>query len=97
MTGERRRGYHDMIGVIREYVGVRYRVTTLDRTTAELIRALASVAPEDEHARIDAWLARCDLVRYGGFRASADEAFAVLADARALVVTTTQAQAREAA
>ncbi|HUJ57108.1 MAG TPA: hypothetical protein VLX92_01385 [Kofleriaceae bacterium] len=86
---ERKAGYADMVDVVREYVGARYRVATLDLTTAELGRVLARCAPEPERLRIEAWLERCDLVKYGGFRATAGEAGGVLADARGLVVATT--------
>ena len=86
---DRKRGYLEMIEIVREYLGARYRIATPDLTTAELVRALAKTAPEEARAQVDAWLERCDLVRYGGFRASAGEAAAVLADARTLVVDTT--------
>ena len=45
-----------------------------------------------EREMIECWLDRCDVVKYGGLRASAPEAQAVLDDARVLVVTTTQLQ-----
>ena len=94
---DRKQGYADMVDVIREYVGARYRVATLDLTTLELRRALAPVAPTDELARIDAWLERCDIVKYGGYRATSGDAGGVLADARALVLATTSLPSKEAA
>jgi hypothetical protein len=95
---ERKAGYADMTGVIREYLGARYRVATLDLTTSELMRSLAkSDAPEDERAQIAVWLERCDIVKYGGFKASGADARAVLDAARTLVITTTRAPGREAA
>jgi len=87
---ERKRGYADMVDVIRAYLGARYRVATRDLTTSELLRQLARVAPADERTLVEDWLARCDLVKYGGVAATASEAQAVLDDARALIVTTTQ-------
>jgi hypothetical protein len=95
--GERKRGYADMADAIRAYVGARYRIATAERTTAELVRALVQAAPVADRARVEAWLERCDVVRYGGFRATAAEAGGVLADARALVLATTAPRAQEVA
>jgi len=89
---DRRAGYASMVEVIRDYLGARYRVATRDLTSSELMRRLRKVAPDEERAMIESWLDRCDVVKYGGLRASAPEAQAVLDDARALVVTTTQLQ-----
>lgn len=87
---DRKAGYAQLVDVIRDYLGARYRVATRDLTSSELMRRLRPVAPEEERAMIDSWLARCDVVKYGGLQASAIEAHGVLDDARALVVTTTQ-------
>jgi hypothetical protein len=95
--GERKRGYADMADAIRAYVGARYRIATAERTTAELVRALVQAAPVADRARVEAWLERCDVVRYGGFRATAAEAGGVLADARALVLATTAVRAQDVA
>ncbi|MGE5183748.1 MAG: hypothetical protein ACM31C_16865, partial [Acidobacteriota bacterium] len=70
---------------------------TLDLTTSELVRALAAIAPDDERALVEAWLERCDLVKYGGLRATAAQANEVLAAARELVVATTAQPKQEAA
>ncbi|CAN5904459.1 hypothetical protein BH11MYX2_BH11MYX2_40660 [soil metagenome] len=86
---ERRDGYAEMVDVIREYLGGRYRIATRDLTSSELQRALQETAPEEEVLGIEAWLERCDLVKYGGLRPSSRDAMTVLADARVLVVTTT--------
>ncbi len=94
---ERKDGYRQMVEGIRDYLGARYRVATLDLTTSELVRALAPSAPEDERALIEAWLERCDLVKYGGLRATAAQATDVLAAARELVVATTARSEQEAA
>jgi hypothetical protein len=59
------------------------------------MRTLARVAPENERAQVAEWLERCDIVKYGGLRATAADAHAVLDGARRLVVATTKA--REAA
>jgi hypothetical protein len=89
---DRKRGYDAMVDVIREYLGERFRIATRDLTSAELLRALAGVAGAaqvDDHALIDAWLGRCDVVKYGGVQPSEADAGGVLGDARALVVATT--------
>jgi hypothetical protein len=87
---KRRDGYAQMVEVIREYLGARYRVATLDLTSSELVRKLGKIAPEEERMLVEEWLEACDLVKYGGFATSSDEAQGVLDDARALVVTTSQ-------
>lgn len=87
---DRRRGYAEMVEVIREYLGARYRLATFELTSSELMRRLARVAPANEHSLVEAWLERCDLVKYGGVRTSTAEAHRVLDDGRALIVTTTQ-------
>jgi hypothetical protein len=87
---DRKSGYLEMIEVIRDYVGARYRIATGEMTTAELMRQLERVAPEQERLLVEAWLDACDLVRYGGLRATAAQARQTLDDARAVVVTTTQ-------
>lgn len=89
---ERKAGYAAMADVIREYLGARYRVATLDLTTAELMRSLAKLAPAEEQKLVESWLERCDIVKYGGLRATAEDAHAVLEGARTLVVSTTRAQ-----
>jgi hypothetical protein len=86
---DRKQGYAEMVDVIREYLGARYRVATLDLTTAELIKKLAKTAPPGERTLIERWLERCDIVKYGGFRATADDAHAVLEAARQLIIATT--------
>lgn len=93
---DRKGGYAEMVAVIREYLGGRYHVATLDLTTAELMRSLSKAAPEDERHQIVNWLERCDIVKYGGLAASAEDARGVLDGARTLVMTTTRAPGRAA-
>ncbi|MBC8077052.1 MAG: hypothetical protein H7Y32_13325 [Chloroflexales bacterium] len=89
---DRKVGYLEMIEVIRDYLGARYHIATGELTTSELSRRLERVAPEQERLLVEAWLDACDLVRYGGLRATSAQARHQLDDARALVVTTTQMQ-----
>jgi hypothetical protein len=93
---DRKHGHTEMVEVIRDYLGVRYRVVTHDLTTSELMRALVRArAPQRERDLVATWLDRCDLVKYGGFRATRLDAFEVLADARALVIETTRVVATD--
>ncbi len=86
---DRKRGYGELVEVVRGYLGTRYRVATLDLTTRELMRGLANVAPAEELAMIEGWLASCDLVKYGGLATTASIGHRALDDARAVIVATT--------
>lgn len=88
---DRKSGYASMVDVIREYLAARYRVVTYDLTTYELMRSLRNIAPEHEQKLVEDWLERCDIVKYGGFRATAADAVGVLESARQLVISTTRA------
>ncbi len=87
---DRKTGYAEMVEVIREYIGSRYRVATFDLTTIELLKKLAKLASAGEQTMIETWLERCDIVKYGGLKATVADAKKTLEDARALVVTTSQ-------
>ena len=87
---DRKQGYADMVDIIREYLGTRYRVATYDLTTYELMRKLAGVAPDDEKRMIERWLESCDIVKYGGLKATAYDGKRTLDAARELVLTTSQ-------
>ncbi len=86
---DRRTGYAEMVEVIRDYVGARYRIATSELTSSELLRRLERAAPEDERLLVERWLAGCDLVKYGGLRTTKDQARGTLDEARALIVATT--------
>jgi hypothetical protein len=88
---ERKLGYEQMVDALRVYFGERYHVATRDLTSAELARRLVGVARDDERAGIEAWLGKCDIVKYGGLRVQHDDARSVLEQARVLVVSTTPA------
>ncbi len=87
---DRKTGYTELAEVIRDYVGARYRVSTIELTTYELLRELRKVhAPAEDCTLIEAWLERCDMVKYGGLRASQTEAAMTLSLARELIHATT--------
>ena len=83
---DRKAGYAEMSEVLREFVGEHFGIATLDRTTSELLAALAAVASAPQHEALAAWLAQCDLVKYGAARPTAQDATSALAGARALIV-----------
>jgi hypothetical protein len=87
--GERKAGYAEMVHVIREYLAARYRIATHDLTSSELLGRLGALAAPGEVDEIAGWLGGCDLVKYGGWRATPAEAGKALDDARALIVATT--------
>jgi hypothetical protein len=93
---ERKAGYTEMVEVIREYLAARYRVAITDLTTRELLIQLQRAASAEDRALVERWLERCDIVKYGGLRATREDARTTLDDARALVVTTTGAAAAPA-
>jgi hypothetical protein len=86
---DRKFGYARMVEVIRGYLAARYRMGIHDLTSSELLARLGRHAPPDEVELVRGWLAGCDLVKYGGLRATPAEAGKVLDDARALIVATT--------
>jgi len=89
---DRKQGFTTMVDIIREYIGSRYRVISSDQTSSELLRRWRPIAPAEEYELVEGWLEGCDIVKYGGLKATAGEAKQTLDDARALVVTTTQLQ-----
>ncbi|MEO8554043.1 MAG: hypothetical protein ABI678_28910 [Kofleriaceae bacterium] len=83
---ERHGAYAEMTDVIRDYLGARFNVLTTEMTSAELLRALAGRLDGD---RVERWLSRVDIVKYGNFPATRDEAYDTLEGARTVVITTT--------
>ena len=93
-SDERKVGYTRMVEIIRDYIAARYRIQTSDLTSYEIVRALRRAdCPGAELKMIDDWFERCDIVKYGGFKATSDDAYAVLEAARQLVISTTPAPA----
>jgi hypothetical protein len=87
---ERKAGYADMVGVIREYLAARYHLAAPDVTSAELLAELARLGLPAAAELVADWLGECDPVKYGGQRATPAEAGKALDDARALIVATTE-------
>ncbi|MFT3692546.1 MAG: hypothetical protein QM831_05345 [Kofleriaceae bacterium] len=93
---KRRGGYAEMTDVIRDYLGARFNVLTTEMTSAELKKALEQKANESEQHLVEDWLDRADVVKYGNFPATRDQAYATLEGARHLIITTTKAQGEAA-
>jgi hypothetical protein len=87
---QRRAGYAEMTDVIRDYLGARYNVLTTEMTSSELLKALAGKAGESETTLVERWLDGADIVKYGNFPATRDEAYATLEGARRVVIATTK-------
>lgn len=83
---QRRGGYAEMTDVIRDYLGARFNVLTTEMTSAELLRALDGKLDGD---LVERWLGRVDVVKYGNFPATRDDAYETLEGARTVVMTTT--------
>jgi len=87
---QRRSAYAEMTDVIRDYVGARYNVLTTEMTSAELLKALATKASATDTSLVERWLDRADIVKYGNFPATRDEAYITLEGARTVVLTTSK-------
>jgi hypothetical protein len=85
---DRRPFYFAHTEIVREYLGRRYGLTTLELTTRELLDALERVDLGPGRDALAAWLEACDLVKYAGARATEEEAQAALAQAVDLVERT---------
>jgi hypothetical protein len=94
---DRKGGYAEMVEIVRDYLGARFRFQTSELTTLELLRGLATRARPEDTVLVERWLERCDLVKYGGQRATESDALGVLAGAREVVMATTAQPAKEAA
>jgi len=80
---DRRAAYVSMSEIVREYLESAFQVSALDATTAEIAAELdGSKVDEASASDLVEWLRECDLVKFAGFRASADDARAALYRAR---------------
>lgn len=95
-----RAGYEEMVEIVRGFCGEQFGVATVDRTSDELLRALARPMPPATHGLARRWFARCDLVKYAAERPAPAAARGDLGSARELVIaaaTPAAAAAAEAA
>ena len=81
--------YTEVSEVIRRYVGHRYRIITMELTTAELVDSM--VEDDIEEGRVGAvrsFLEECDLVKFAKFIPPLEEMEAALSKARTIVDAT---------
>jgi hypothetical protein len=81
--------YTELSEVIRRYVGHRYRIITMELTTAELVDSMEDQEIEGMHVEaVRFFLEACDLVKFAKFIPSKDEMVAALPRAREIVDAT---------
>lgn len=89
--GEFKSYYTLVADAVRRYLGERFRVESMDRTTYELLDVL--VHRGNRIDGLEAFLSEADLVKFAKFRPDAPPALRFIDDARAIVVATTPRQA----
>jgi len=83
--------------IVKRYLGGRYRVDLMERTTGEVGPALDQAgAPGSAIAEVGALLTRCDTVKFAGARPAAERCRATVEDAYRLVDSTRPAAASPA-
>jgi hypothetical protein len=87
---DRKAGYHEMHGIVRDYLGARLGFAPDDQTSADLERHAAELGAAVA-GEVATWLAAVDLVKFAAHRASAGEVAAALDGARRLVTTAAEA------
>ena len=82
--------YVELSDIVRAYVEQRYEIAAPDLTTEEFLqRAKAASELSSEHrGLLSAFLAKCDEVKFAGYRPGAEESLAQLAAAQAFVTQT---------
>jgi len=80
---DRRPAYVSMSEIVREYLEKALDISALDATTAEIASEVrGTTLSDDARSELVEWLRECDLVKFAGFRASAEDARAALYRAR---------------
>ncbi len=78
--------FHDMSEIMRTYLGRRFGFPALDQTSSEIRSRLRDCPGSHEWGdAMNAWLSRCDLVKYASANVDAEEARTSLYSARVLV------------
>lgn len=85
----------DLSSIVRSYLEHRYEIRAPELTTEEflLVASQASALTHDHRTLLSAFLARCDRVKFAGYRPDSEESIASLAAARAFVEDTRVKQA----
>jgi hypothetical protein len=88
LARDRKIAYTEMVDVMQSFLGRQLGGDVTDLTTGELRDWLAGVAlASGTRLELSRWLDECDLVEFGGYRASIDEGRDQLAIARELVIS----------
>lgn len=83
--------YYELSEIIRRYLGNRFHIYTLERTTEEILEQLQLLYLDvDTLAKISTFLADTDLVKFARYRPTDDECDACITAARQIVVVTKQ-------
>lgn len=81
-----KRYYTEASEVIRRYVGHRYRIITMELTTAELVDSMIEEEIEKEHiTAIQSFLEESDLVKFAKYHPSQEVMYELIPRARAIV------------
>lgn len=89
--------FREMSEIMRRYLGRRFSFPALDMTSSEVRSRLKSCPGSHEWSvAMNAWLGRCDLVKYAGAEVNAEEASTALYSARELVERTKEAALAQA-
>jgi len=85
-TGPLRPVYGEISEVLRSYLGRRFHFQALDLTTSELQSRLVEVSDSEPwRGAVARWLDDCDLVKYAGALADAEDAKTTIDRARTLI------------
>jgi hypothetical protein len=81
--------YTELSEILRRYIGQRYRIITMELTTAELVDSMEEEEIEEVHIEeIRLFLEECDLVKFAKFIPPKEEMDAAISKARAIVDAT---------
>lgn len=85
----------DLSDIVRSYLEHRYEIRAPELTTEEflLVASQATALSAEHRSLLSAFLARCDRVKFAGYRPDSEESLASLAAARAFVEDTRLSQA----
>lgn len=92
--GEIKLYYIEISEIVRQYVGERFRIVTMERTTDEIMRDMRSANINREHAEmIRGFLMDSDMVKFAKRRPARDVCRDDIARARKIIESTTEGEA----
>ncbi|MBN2054014.1 hypothetical protein JW905_03790 [bacterium] len=87
--GEFKRFHVELAQIIKTYLGARFDILTIERTSEEIVGDLSSAATDTRvTGYVEQLLAGCDLVKFAAFQPSAETAMDTLALGRTIVEET---------